>query len=89
MAAPHVSAALALTASAHPGLRHKPASLVALLKARANKSVRNYTQPVSTTDTSPGDLTGAPCRTGTCHLGGGRIPDREAYGAGLVNVSRP
>ena len=89
MAAPHVSAALALIASAHPKLRHRPAALISLLKAKANRSVHNETRAVSATDTSPGDLTGAPCPSGYCHLGGGRISDREAYGAGLVNISRP
>ena len=41
------------------------------------------------TDTSPGDLTGLPCDIGYCHLEGPRISDRDAYGAGLVNVARP
>jgi subtilisin family serine protease len=89
MAAPHVSAAVALMASAHAGLRHRPAALVSRLKATANRSVHNETRALSATDTSPGDLTGARCPLGNCHLSGGRIPDREAYGAGLVNVSRP
>jgi hypothetical protein len=89
MAAPHVSAALALTASAHPSLRHRPARLVARLKARANDNVHNLTQVLSATDTSGGDLTGGSCPTGYCHLGGPRVSDRDAYGAGLVNVARP
>jgi hypothetical protein len=89
MAAPHVSAALALTASAHPFLRHHPSLLVALLKLKANRKVHNLTQVVSATDTSPGDLTGVACPTGYCHLGGARVSDRDAYGAGLVNVARP
>jgi subtilisin family serine protease len=89
MAAPHVSAALALTASAHPSLRHRPSLLVALLKLEANRKVHNLTQVVSATDTGPGDLDGVACPTGHCHLGGARVPDREAYGAGLVNVGRP
>jgi subtilisin family serine protease len=89
MAAPHVSAALALMASAHPNLRHHPVALVARLKAHANRSVHNQTRALSATDTSPGDLSGLACSFGYCHLGGGRISDRDAYGAGLVNVSRP
>ena len=40
-------------------------------------------------DTSPGELVPEPCETGPCHLGGPRIPDAEAYGAGLVNVATP
>jgi Subtilase family len=50
---------------------------------------RNATRALSATDTSPGDLTGLPCDIGYCHLGGPRITDDDAYGAGLVNVSRP
>jgi subtilisin family serine protease len=88
MAAPHAAAAVALIASAHPSLRHRPGALVARLKAQA-RSVFNVTPPVSATDTSAGDLTGVACPTGYCHLGGARIPDRDAYGAGLVNVANP
>ena len=89
MAAPQVSGALALIASAHPSLRKHPGALTARLKALANDNPHNYTQPLSATDTSPGDLTGLPCPTGYCHLGGPRIPDSDAYGAGLVNVANP
>jgi lantibiotic leader peptide-processing serine protease len=89
MATPHVSAALALIASAHPGLRHKPQALVARLLDHANTRVHNTTQVLSATDTSPADLTGDPCPTGYCHLGGARISDADAYGAGLVNVANP
>jgi subtilisin family serine protease len=89
MATPHVSAAVALTASAHPSLRHRPAALVARLKARADANVHNLTQVLSATDTSGGDLTGGSCPTGYCHLGGPRISNRDAYGAGLVNVANP
>jgi lantibiotic leader peptide-processing serine protease len=89
MATPHVSAALGLIASAHPGLRHQPRALVARLLDQANTRVHNTTQVLSATDTSPADLTGAACPTGYCHLGGARIPDSDAYGAGLVNVARP
>jgi lantibiotic leader peptide-processing serine protease len=89
MAAPHVAAALALVASAHPSLRKHPGALLNRLEARANDKPRNYTRALSGTDTSPGDLTGLPCVTGWCHLEGPRISDSDAYGAGLVNVARP
>jgi subtilisin family serine protease len=89
MATPHVSAALALIASAHPGLRHRPQALVSRLLRQANPDVHNTTQVLSATDTSPGDLNGTPCPTGYCHLGGARVSDSDAYGAGLVNVARP
>jgi subtilisin family serine protease len=89
MATPHVSAAVALTASAHRSLRHHPAALVARLKARANDNVHNLTQVLSASDTSPGELDPDPCPTGYCHLGGPRISDSDAYGAGLVNIARP
>jgi lantibiotic leader peptide-processing serine protease len=89
MAAPQVSGSLALIASAHPSLRKRPGALVSRLKALANTNLHNYTQPLSATDTSPADLTGLPCPTGYCHLGGPRISDRAAYGVGLVNVAKP
>jgi subtilisin family serine protease len=89
MAAPHVVGALALSASAHPSLRKHPGRLVARLKAHANTNVHNLTRALSASDTSGGDLTGGTCPTGYCHLGGPRISDREAYGAGLVNAARP
>jgi lantibiotic leader peptide-processing serine protease len=89
MAAPHVTASLALVASAHPSLRKHPGRLLARLKARANTDVHNTTRALSATDTSPGDLTGLPCDIGYCHLTGPRISDNDAYGAGLVNVARP
>jgi hypothetical protein len=44
---------------------------------------------LSATDTSPGDLTGLPCPTGYCHLVGARVSDRDAYGAGMVNIANP
>jgi subtilisin family serine protease len=88
MAAPHAAAAVALIASEHPSLRHRPGALVARLKDTA-RSVRNLTPPLSATDTSPGDLTGLPCTTGYCHLGGAPISNRNAYGAGLVYVANP
>jgi lantibiotic leader peptide-processing serine protease len=89
MAAPHVAATLALVASAHPSLRKRPGALLNRLKRLANDNPRNYTRALSRTDTSPGDLTGLPCVTGWCHLEGPRITGDDAYGAGLVNVSRP
>jgi hypothetical protein len=89
MATPHVSAAVALTASAHPSLRHRPAALVARLKARANTNVHNLTQVLSASDTSPGELDPDPCTARYCHLGGPRISDADAYGAGLVNIANP
>ena len=89
MAAPQVSGALALVASAHPSLGKHPRALIARLKGMANDSPHNRTQALSGTDTSPADLTGLPCATGYCHLGGPAISDRGAYGVGLVNVARP
>jgi lantibiotic leader peptide-processing serine protease len=89
MAAPHVAASLALVASAHPSLRKHPAALLSRLEAHANTAVHNTTRSLSATDTSPGDLTGLPCPTGYCHLGGPTITDSDAYGAGLVNVASP
>jgi hypothetical protein len=55
----------------------------------ANDGPSNATRALSATDTSPGDLSGLPCDIGYCHLEGPRIPDSDAYGAGLVNVARP
>ncbi|HWD43151.1 MAG TPA: S8 family serine peptidase, partial [Actinomycetota bacterium] len=89
MAAPQVVGSLALIASAHPSLRKHPRALIARMKRLANDNPHNLTRALSATDTSPGDLTGLPCPTGFCHLEGPRISDRAAYGAGLVNVSRP
>jgi lantibiotic leader peptide-processing serine protease len=89
MAAPHVTAALALLASAHPSARKHVGTLVSMLKAKAVNPGRNFTQVVSPTDTSPGDLNGVACPTGFCHLGGPAISNRDAYGAGLVNVAHP
>lgn len=96
MATPHVSATLALIASARPELRHRPDKLVSALLNSARPVEGNQTPPLSATDTSPGDLTGVPCRdqsgqtttSGYCHLGGEAIDDREAYGAGIVNARR-
>jgi lantibiotic leader peptide-processing serine protease len=81
MAAPHAAAAVALIASEHPSLRHRPGALVARLKDKA-RSVRNDTPPLSATDTSPGDLTGVACPTGFCHLGGRPSPTATPSGPG-------
>jgi hypothetical protein len=89
MAAPQVVGSLALVASAHPSLRKRPGALIARLKRMANDGPSNATRALSATDTSPGDLSGLPCDIGYCHLEGPRIPDSDAYGAGLVNVARP
>jgi subtilisin family serine protease len=89
MATPHVAAALAMLASAHPAARKHVGVLVGLLKAKAVDPGRNFTPVLSATDTSPGDLNGVACPTGFCHLGGPAISNRDAYGAGLINLSRP
>lgn len=86
MATPHVSAVAGLVASAKPWLRHHPDAIVATLKATAREA-DNTTQPLSATDTSPADRTGAACPTGYCHLGGRAVSDREAYGAGIVDAA--
>jgi hypothetical protein len=85
MATPHVSAVLALIASARPGLRHDPDRLVAVLK-RHTRGARNTTQVLSKTDHSPGDLLGPSCGTGYCHLGGPAISNPDAYGAGIIQA---
>ena len=51
------------------------------------KSLMNTTPPLSATDTSAADLTGAACPGGYCHLGGKAIKAKEAFGAGLVNAA--
>ena len=98
MATPHVAAAVALLASEEPRLRHAPAALLSRLKDGARRISGNTTPPWSATDTSPGDQSGVACRfidagasvpDAYCHLGGQPIPDREAYGAGLVDAERP
>lgn len=83
MATPHVSAVLALIASARPTLRGKPDRLVAALKAGTRKA-HNLTQVLSASDRSPGDFGGAACDSGYCHLGGAAVSDADAYGAGIV-----
>jgi subtilisin family serine protease len=88
MAAPHVAGALAVIASAHPGLQGKVDKLVKRLKKKA-RPAHNETQPLSAEDTSPGDLSGVPCTSGFCHLGGRRISNADAYGAGIIDISKP
>ena len=85
MATPHVSAVLALIASARPSIAHNPGALISVLKGSAT-DVHNTTRAISATDTSPGDLTGIACPTGYCHLTGPTISDSDAYGAGLVDA---
>jgi subtilisin family serine protease len=85
MATPHVAAVMALVSSARPALRNQPASLVRAVTSTARSAV-NYTQPLSATDTSPGDIGGPPCPTGFCHLGGSRISNDDAYGDGIVDA---
>jgi len=86
MATPHVSAVAALIASAYPVARHRPGVIAAILNGTARGGVRNTTPPLSATDTSPGDLSGVPCTTGYCHLGGPAISSGEAYGSGIVDA---
>ena len=87
MATPHVSAVLALIASARPALRGKPDRLLAALKA-GTRSARNLTQVLSASDRSKGDLGGPACGSGYCHLGGPAISNADAYGAGIVVAPR-
>jgi lantibiotic leader peptide-processing serine protease len=86
MATPHVSAAMALVASVNSSARHKPDTLIKIVKSHARKVKGNKTPPLSKTDKTAGDLTGVLCSTGYCHLGGKPISDREAYGAGILDV---
>lgn len=88
MATPHVSAAIALAASAHPEIRFNPSALIARVENQAVNAV-NHTRALSPTDTSPADLTGVRCPHGYCHLGGSTISNSDAYGAGLLNVAHP
>ena len=83
MATPHVSAVLALIASARPALRGKPDRLVAALKS-STRNARNLTQVLSGGDRSRGDLGGPTCDSGYCHLGGPAVSNADAYGAGIV-----
>ena len=87
MATPHVSAVFALVLSVRPDLAGDVDGLVSFVKSYAVTGT-NYTQPLSATDTSPGDLSLYPddCTTGYCHLGGSAIPSSKAYGAGLLQI---
>jgi subtilisin family serine protease len=87
MAAPHAAAVVALIASRFPFARHRPALLREWLRLTTTDA-HNTTQPLSATDMSGGDLSGGSCPTGYCHLGGAAIPNREAYGAGVINAKR-
>ena len=52
------------------------------------RTVRGNTTPgLSANDTSPGDQSGVTCPTGYCHLGGPAIPDKDAYGNGVVDAA--
>ena len=62
------------------------ANVVLRLKSGTTVLTGNATPPVSRTDTSATDRTGALCSNGSCHLGGAAISNLEAYGAGLVNA---
>jgi subtilisin family serine protease len=87
MAAPHVVAAIALVASAHPGLRGHADQIEGWLKTHA-ASEHNFTTALNLNDKSPGDLDPTTrCTTGFCHLGGPRISDADAFGAGMVSVA--
>ncbi len=88
LAASHVTAVLAVTASKLPGLWHQPDLLVAFLKTHAQFLFGNATTQASATDISNGDANGT-CPNGYCHLGDTVIPDVEAYGAGLVDAFGP
>ncbi len=70
MATPHVSAVAALYASCQPVVAPQPVGAAVALKSNAQHISGNKTQPLSSTDTSAGDLTGVACPTGYCHLGG-------------------
>lgn len=88
MAAPHVTAALALVHGADPTVRGDVGRLVQRVEAMAIDPGPNHTAHTSESDMSNGDLIGDEdgCATGYCHLGEDPVPDLEAYGAGLVNV---
>ena len=61
--------------------------LVKQLTRTASTAKGNTTPGLSATDLSGGDSAGGTCTTGYCHLGGPAIPDKEAYGAGIVNAA--
>jgi len=79
---------VALIASAHPSLRHHPGGAGGPPAGHGPLGEQQHPTAVGT-DTSPGDLTGLPCDTGFCHLGGPPISNRNAYGAGLAYVANP
>ena len=87
MATPHASAVLALIASAKPNLAHDPAGLLQQLTKTARNVKGNTTPELLASDLSGGDSAGGSCPTGYCHLGGPAIPDRDAYGAGIVDAA--
>ncbi len=86
MATPHVSATLALIASAFPKLQKNPNELVVRMLTTARFVSSNKTPPLSATDLSPGDLGGPPCTSGYCHLGGKPISIWDAFGPGIVDA---
>jgi hypothetical protein len=86
MAAPNAAGAGALLLSARPELRGRPAALVQLLAATANRSPVNYMGPNDAESTAPA-LDGTPSATGFCHVDQAHpIPFADAYGAGLVDA---
>ncbi len=96
-ATPHVAAVAALIASKHPELRRQPKELREKLKESTRKINGNTTPPNSPTDLSAGDRTAIDCKGNTasvtqvpgyCHLGGAPIPDREAFGNGLIDAKK-
>jgi lantibiotic leader peptide-processing serine protease len=86
MAAPHVAAVFAITASAVPSMRYNPDALEKYLKTHTQHISGNTTPPMSATDLSLTDRTGAACPLGFCHLGGAAISDADAYGYGLIDA---
>ena len=88
MSTRHALAVLAIIASNDRQARGNVDRMVRMLKNTARKITGNTTQPLSATDTSPGDFTDVPCPSGYCHLGGPVIPNNQAYGAGLADAER-
>lgn len=86
MASPHAAGVLALIISARPDLRKTPKALIQQMESTAVQITRSRTRVLSATDTSAADLTGDPCPTGYCHLGGDFVSDSDAYGKGMVNA---
>lgn len=87
-AAPAVSGAAAIAISLHPEAWKDPPAIIKLLKNGAVHFVVgfNKTPGLSASDHSAGDLGGATCPGGWCHLGGSPISNSDAYGNGLVNA---